>query len=113
MSSLTQVAYTSRNVIKYGGVGLVVFIFLWWGLTTAIKAYQAAHPPYMAPTVRFGILDKIYFPDKDFERKVLRQNCQMTAFQNIKTRQMFTSSTGLKVLSELWKKAKKRGFNGI
>jgi len=67
--SLTSVAYTSRQIIKYGGVGLIGFLFFWWGLTAAIKAYRAANPPYIAPTVRFGTLDKIVFPNKSFEKK--------------------------------------------
>lgn len=67
--SLTSVAYTSRKVIKFGGIGLIGFIFLWWGATTAIKAYRAAHPPYVEPTVRFGTLGKIVFPEKIFEKK--------------------------------------------
>ncbi len=69
MSSLTYVAYVSRRVIKYGGFGLVGFLFLWSGLTAAVKAYKAAHPPYVAPTVRFGILNKVVFPEKQFEKK--------------------------------------------
>lgn len=69
MSSLTQVAYTSRRVIKYGGVGLVGFLFLWWGLGAAIKIYKAAHPPYVAPTVRYGVIDKVFFPEKEFQKK--------------------------------------------
>jgi hypothetical protein len=69
MSSLTQVAYTSRNVIKYGGIGLVGFLFLWWGIGGAIKAYQKAHPPYVAPTVRWGVIDKVFFPEKEFQKK--------------------------------------------
>lgn len=69
MSSLTEVAYVSRRVIKYGGVGIVVFLFFWWGLVAAVKAYKAAHPTYVAPTVSFGVLPKIVFPDKSFEKK--------------------------------------------
>lgn len=67
--SLTQVAYTSRKVIKYGGIGLVGFLFFWWGFVAAIKAYQKAHPPYIAPTVRYGVIDKVFFPEKEFQKK--------------------------------------------
>ena len=69
MATLTYVAYVSRRIIKYGGVGLVIFLISWWGLTAAIAAYQAAHPPYTAPTVRFGNIGKIVFPEKTFEKK--------------------------------------------
>ncbi|MFA6007319.1 MAG: hypothetical protein WC784_01580 [Candidatus Shapirobacteria bacterium] len=69
MSSLTEVAYVSRRVVKYGGLGLGVFLFFWWGLTSAVKAYQKAHPAYVAPTTYFGVLTKIVFPEKTFTKK--------------------------------------------
>ncbi len=69
MSSLTEVAYASRKIIKFGSLGMGVFLLLWVGIGAAIKAYQKAHPPYMAPTVRFGVLDKIVFPQKEFQKK--------------------------------------------
>jgi len=67
--SLTQTADTSRNLIKYGGAGLVAFVLLWSIASTAIKAYKVAHPAYVAPTVRYGILPKNIFPTKDFTKK--------------------------------------------
>ena len=67
MSSLTYTAYTSRKLIKYGGSGLIAFVILWSIGATSIKAYKAAHPTYVAPTVRYGVLPKIVFPDKEFE----------------------------------------------
>lgn len=69
MSSLTEVAYASRKIIKFGGLGMGVFLLLWVGVGAAIKAYQRAHPPYVAPTVRFGVLDKIVFPQKEFQKR--------------------------------------------
>jgi hypothetical protein len=36
------VAYVSRRVIKYGGVGLILLMVGWWGLVAAVGAYQAA-----------------------------------------------------------------------
>lgn len=67
--SLTQTAYLSRNLIKYGGSGLVIFVILWTGLVAGIKAYRAAHPPYSPPTTRYGVLPKIVFPEKKVEKK--------------------------------------------
>jgi len=69
MTSLTYVAHISRRIIKYGGVGLGGLVAIWWIGGLMVKAYLAAHPPYIPPTVRFGILPKIVFPDKKFERK--------------------------------------------
>jgi len=69
MASLTYTAYTSRRLIKYGGGGILIFTFLYIGIVWAIKAWIAAHPPYVAPNIRYGILNKIVFPDKQFEKK--------------------------------------------
>lgn len=67
--SLTTTAHSSRILIKYGGI-VVVFLAVSYALVVAgIKAYIAAHPPYIAPTMKFGILPKTVFPDKKFEKK--------------------------------------------
>ncbi len=67
--SLTQVAYTSRNAIKYGGIGLVGFLFFYSGMGLAIKEYKRRNPPYVEPTVRYGVIDKVFFPEKEFQKK--------------------------------------------
>lgn len=67
--SLTQTAYMSRRIIKYGSIGLVVFSLLWSISKWAYKAYVAAHPPYVAPTVKYGLLPKLVFPAKNTEVK--------------------------------------------
>jgi len=67
--SLTQTAYMSRQVIKFGGSGLVIFVILWTLISAGYKAYIKAHPPYVAPTVRYGVLPKIVFPEKQVEKK--------------------------------------------
>lgn len=36
----------------------------------AIRAYIAAHPPYIPPDVKFGILPKTVFPEKTFDKKI-------------------------------------------
>lgn len=66
--SLTYTAYVSRNIIKYGGASLVAFTVLWMITAGALKAYQAAHPPYIPPTVRYGKLPGIVFPEKQFDK---------------------------------------------
>jgi hypothetical protein len=63
--SLTQTAYTSRRIIKYGGIGMVVFSILWSVSVLAYKAWLAAHPPYVAPTVKYGILARLVFPERN------------------------------------------------
>lgn len=68
--SLTDAAYVSRNIIKYGAIVLVALIV---GRTffTAFAAYwKATHPPDPAPpTVGFGILPALEFPEKELDEK--------------------------------------------
>ncbi len=63
--SLTQTAYTSRRLIKYGGIGIIAISILWSLSVLAYKAYLAAHPPYVAPTVKYGLLPRLVFPERD------------------------------------------------
>ena len=63
--SLTQTAYTSRRLIKFGSIGIVSISILWSLSVLAYKAYLAAHPPYVAPTVKYGILPRLVFPERD------------------------------------------------
>ncbi|HEX8924069.1 MAG TPA: hypothetical protein VF828_05050, partial [Patescibacteria group bacterium] len=84
MASLTYTAYMSRNIIKYGGIGLAVFTVLWMMGTAAIEAYNKAHPPYVAPTVRYGLLPKIVFPDKQAAKKNFNLELPNDAFPAFK-----------------------------
>jgi len=63
--SLTHTAFMSRNIIKYGGIGVIFFVFLWMSITTGYKIYRASHPVYVAPTQRYGVLPTIVFPEKE------------------------------------------------
>lgn len=67
--SLTHTAYASRQLIKYGGSFLIAFVVLWSIGSISIKAYKLAHPIYIAPTVKYGILPKVVFPENNFEKK--------------------------------------------
>lgn len=82
--SLTTTAHVSRKLIKYGG-GMIVFVgFGMVILLGAIKAYRAAHPPYVPPTVRYGRLPKIVFPEKKFETKNLTLQLPNEVFPKFK-----------------------------
>lgn len=69
MATLTHTAFVSRRIIKYGGVGVLALVLVYWAFGLAWMAYLAAFPPYVAPTVRFGILPKIIFSEKKFDKK--------------------------------------------
>jgi len=114
MSSLTEVAYTSRRVIKFGGIGLLSFLFLWWGMIEAIKAYRKAFPPYVAPTVRYGILDKVVFPQKEFQKKSFAAELPNDSFPKYKDQArvfvIYRSSSVLGALEESKETANLMGF---
>ena len=63
--SLTQTAYTSRRLIKFGGIGIVAFSLLWVIVTTSYNLYRSRNPVYIAPTVKYGVLPRIVFPEKE------------------------------------------------
>ncbi len=56
-------------IIKYGGGLVVLFTIGYILIGMAIKAYLAAHPPYIPPDVKFGLLPKTVFPEKSFVKK--------------------------------------------
>lgn len=64
-------------MIVFVGFGMVI-------LLGAIKAYQAAHPRYIPPTVRYGRLLKIVFPEKKYETKNFTLQLPNEAFPEFK-----------------------------
>ncbi len=67
--SLTYTAYAARRMIKFGGVFIAGFTVTWLLSSAAISAYKAANPPYVAPDVKYGVLPKIVFNNKSFDKK--------------------------------------------
>ena len=67
--SLTHTAHMSRNIIKFGGIGIVAIVILWSVTKIAYRAYLTANPPYYPPTVKYGILPKVVFTEKQTEVK--------------------------------------------
>jgi len=67
--SLTRTAYVSRQTIKFGGIFVIGFSLLWSLSAAGLKAYREKFPPYQAPTIRYGIIPKVKFPEKTFEKK--------------------------------------------
>jgi len=114
MSSLTYTADISRKLIKYGGFGLITFVLLWSIGSISIKAYQAAHPKYIAPTVRYGALPKTVFPEKQFEKKNFSfefTNDKTPTFSDqSKVYIIYRSTTKILALEEGKKIAKQFGF---
>ncbi len=63
MATLTDVAYKTRQIIKFGSIGIVVFFILKFALGLGLAYWRKLHPaPPAPPTVEFGKLPKIQFP---------------------------------------------------
>jgi len=63
MATLTQTAYLSRKIIKYGSIAVVCLLILRSIYITASTYWKKSHPPPLpAPTVSFGVLPKLKFP---------------------------------------------------
>ncbi len=106
----------SRLLIKYGGVGVIALAILWSASSAAIKAYRAANPPYQPPTIRYGILPRIVFPEKQFERKNFVQEFaddQLPSFSDqAKVYVFYRSSSSFMALDQDKIVARGLGFDG-
>lgn len=68
MATLTETAYYARKGIRYGAIGFVALLVLWFATTSFIAWWKATHPdPLPPPTVDFGRLPPLAFPDSNFE----------------------------------------------
>ncbi len=64
MATLTETAYYSRKIIKFGGIGVVAFLILRSLLLAGVAYYRKLNPPPPPPpTVLFGRLPELVFPD--------------------------------------------------
>ncbi|OGM26639.1 hypothetical protein A3D00_01105 [Candidatus Woesebacteria bacterium RIFCSPHIGHO2_02_FULL_38_9] len=75
VASLTTVAITTRRVIRYSVIFLIAFIIFRIVFSFAQKLYIKSHPtPPPAPTLLFGKLPKLAFPENkdlpNFEYKI-------------------------------------------
>jgi len=73
MTSLTYTAYVTRNTIRYGGIGVGIFTLLWFVTTAGIAAYKAAFPVKVPPDLKYGILPRVVFPEKEYVKKSFKQ----------------------------------------
>lgn len=66
MATLTDTAYVARQFIKYGGIVLVVLMVGRFALNVFADFWQRLHPtPPPPPTMAFGPLPQIKFPQKE------------------------------------------------
>ncbi len=65
MATLTQTAYVSRRIIKYGSIGIVALIILRAFFISFTTYWKSRHPkPPPPPTVAFGKLPAPKFPPR-------------------------------------------------
>jgi len=65
VATLTETAYYSRRIIKFGSIGLAVFLVARFLVLTGIAYYKKLNPPPAPPpTVAFGVLPKLVFGEE-------------------------------------------------
>jgi hypothetical protein len=65
MATLTETAYYTRRVIKYGTLALIFFIIFKYAFGVVSNVWRQLHPPPPPPpTVAFGKLPAIVFPEQ-------------------------------------------------
>lgn len=113
--SLTYTAYATRKLIKFGGIFVVGFTVTWMLASAGISAYKKAHPAYVPPDVKYGILSKIVFPDKKFDKKNFIEELANDAFPSYsdqaKVYIITRPDNTFLALEEDTKTAKEMGFN--
>ncbi|NCU32230.1 MAG: hypothetical protein EOM23_04705, partial [Candidatus Moranbacteria bacterium] len=112
--SLTQTAYVFRNTVKFGGVGIVALALLWMIAKTGYQLYKANNPTYYAPTVKYGVLPKISFPEKTATAKNFTFEFTNDAIPNfddqLKVYVIYRPNTTFLALQEDTETAKAFGF---
>ncbi len=64
MASLTETAYKARLAIRYGAIGFVVVLVLWFAGVGFVNWRRATHPEPLPPArADFGLLPEIVFPE--------------------------------------------------
>lgn len=64
-ATLTEITYMGRLVVKFGSIAIVLLMVGRVTLDTAIAVWKALNPePPPPPTVGFGVLPKLRFPDR-------------------------------------------------
>lgn len=115
MASLTETAYYSRQVIKWGGIAILVMMVgrvIFGGM---IAYWQAAHPPPLPPpTMGFGSLPELTFPKAAPLTLTYELQLPTGIFPDYPDRSrvyfMPTSRPNLLALEESKKEAKALGF---
>lgn len=73
MATLTETAYYLRRLIKFGLIGVCVFLVFRAAYGRIVEYWAAAHPtPPPKPTMAFGKLPKIPFPPQEKKESVFK-----------------------------------------
>jgi len=72
MANLTQTAYYTRRGLLFGGIAFIGILILRASITLGVTIYKQLNPaPPPPPTVAFGKLPPLSFPDSDFSNENL------------------------------------------
>jgi len=119
MATLTETAYQSRRAIKFGAFGLVILIIFKSIFSIGFAYWRKLNPPPAPPpTVSFGKLPQIEFPESSFkeEKLVYRLETTIGGTPNLGDRANVyfipTKKSSLLALERAKTQARKMGFSG-
>ena len=117
MATLTETAQSARRIIKLGGLGLAVFLLIKMGLFIYNSYLRVVNPPPAPPpTVAFGKLPTIVFPEKLHPELTLRLETPTGGTPSLGDRAeiylMPTFRSNLLALDEAKETTKRMGFRG-
>lgn len=114
MGTLSETAVTTQKVIKFSIIGIAAIIFLRVSWVTISRWWAARHPaPPAPPTVSFGKLPKIVFPESQREVKVSLETITGTTPELADQGVVYlvqTQKAGLLALDKAKEQARRLGF---
>jgi hypothetical protein len=118
MATLTETAQMARQVIKWGGIGLVVILLIRLGIGIVNTYFRVINPPPPPPpTVAFGKLPQVEFPEKLHPELTLRLETPTGGTPNLGDRAnvylMPTFRSSFLALDAARETAKKMGFSAL
>lgn len=80
--SLSDIAFISRQVIKFGAIGIVLLIVGRVALNTSVSIWKSLNPPKPPPpTIGFGVLPPLAFPASNYDLNTITLQTRTGGFE--------------------------------
>jgi len=84
MATLTETAYWTRKILKFGIIALVAFVFIRTSFKIGSNIWRQLHPPPPPPpTISFGKLPKLIFPPENLPLEKAKISFKLETIQGV------------------------------